>query len=311
MTMPRLASETPPDSEAAITSQRRGVCLIVLNRYQTAANNFGLWKDYLYHPSHDPDATVAAEDLYRPHLSAILPQRAQAEEASLYTNRTVELLLDWQNSGSSAKSNNELNHLVKEVLLYPKFKLDELSKFNATCENQKADTIEEQSQLEYLRGFHHADIVIEVPSGSKNNAPRSFSIPGLYYCKITILIQESFQNPIFLKFHLSPFKLYRKHTQADGEASKRIYSEMYDSNSFLDVHTKIQRTQTDDPNCKWEKVLAALMFWSDATHLAMFGTAKMWPIYMLFGNLSKYIRCQPNSGATKHLAYIPPFPDSL
>ncbi|KAI0260798.1 hypothetical protein BGY98DRAFT_1054765, partial [Russula aff. rugulosa BPL654] len=37
----------------------------------------------------------------------------------------------------------------------------------------------------------------------------------------------------------------------------------------------------------------------------------MWPIYMLFGNLSKHIRCQPNSGAIKHLAYIPPFPDSF
>jgi hypothetical protein len=53
------------------------------------------------------------------------------------------------------------------------------------------------------------------------------------------------------------------------------------------------------------------MFWSDATHLAAFGTAKMWPIYMTFGNLSKYIRCKPNSGAIKHLAYIPSFPDSL
>ena len=81
--------------------------------------------------------------------------------------------------------------------------------------------------------------------------------------------------------------------------------------SFLDVHTKVQRAQTDDPDCKREKVVAALMFWSDATHLATFGTARMWPIYMLFGNLSKYLRCQPNSGATKHLAYIPPFPDSL
>ena len=205
--MPRLASEMPPDSEATITSQCRGVCLIVLNQYQTAANNFGLWKDYLYCPSHNPDATVAAEDLYHPHLSAILPQRAQAEEASLYTNRTVELLLDWQNSGSSAKSNNELNCLVKEVLLHPKFKLDKLSKFNAMHENQKADAIEEQSQLEYLQGFYHANIIIKVPSGSKDNTPQSFLIPGLYYHKITTLIQESFQNPIFFKFHLSPFKL--------------------------------------------------------------------------------------------------------
>ena len=60
-----------------------------------------------------------------------------------------------------------------------------------------------------------------------------------------------------------------------------------------------------------EKVVAALMFWSDAMRLATFSTTRMWPVYMLFGNLSKYIRSKPNSGATKHLAYIPPLPDSL
>ncbi len=176
-------------------SQHRSVSLIVLNRFQTAPNNFRLWKDYLYHPSYNPDAIVSAEDLYRPHLSAVLPQRVEEEEVSLYTNQTVELLLDWQNSGSSAKSNDELNRLVKEVLLHPKFKLNKLLKFNATCENQKADATEEQSQ--YLQGFHHADIVIEVPSSSKDNAPQLFSIPSLYYCKITALIQESFENPLF------------------------------------------------------------------------------------------------------------------
>jgi hypothetical protein len=94
--------------------------------------------------------------------------------------------LNWQNSGSSAKSNDKLNCLIKEVLLHPKFKRDKLQKFNATCENQKADTTEEQSQ--YLQGFHHTDIVIDVPSGSKDNAPQLFSIPGLYYHKITALI---------------------------------------------------------------------------------------------------------------------------
>jgi Plavaka transposase len=110
-------------------------------------------------------------------------------------------------------------------------------------------------------------------------------------------------------FHLSPYKLFRRHPNI--KASERIFSEMYDSDVFLDEHDKVQRAPTDDPTCKRERVIAALMFWSDATHLATFGTAKLWPIYMLFGNLSKYVRCQPNSGATRHLAYIPPFPDSL
>jgi len=64
---------------------------------------------------------------------------------SLYTNQTVELLLDWQHSGSARKSNDELNRLIKEVLLYSKFKLNKLLKFNAMHKNQKADTTEEQS----------------------------------------------------------------------------------------------------------------------------------------------------------------------
>ena len=53
------------------------------------------------------------------------------------------------------------------------------------------------------------------------------------------------------------------------------------------------------------------MVWSDSTHLANFGTAKLWPIYFLFGNASKYICGQPNSGACQHVAYIPSLPDSF
>jgi len=300
----RPSLEVPSDSEALIHSQRCSVSLIVFNWFQTAANNFSLWKDYLYCPSYDPDAIISIEDLYHPHMSAVLPWRVQTEETSPYTNKSVELLLNWQNSGSSVKSNDKLNHLIKEVLSHPEFKLHELLMFNVMHRNWKADAAKEQCQ--FLCGFRHANIVIEVPSGSKHIAPCLFSIPGLCYCKITTLIQESFESPISSKFHLSPFKLYWKH--ADREIDEHIYSEVYNSNIFLDVHTKVQHTETDNPNCKHEKVVAILIFWSDATHLATFGTAKMWPIYMLFGNLSKYIRCWPNSGATKHLAYILPFP---
>ena len=67
----------------------------------------------------------------------------------------------------------------------------------------------------------------------------------------------------------------------------------------------------DQPDCKLEKVLVALMVWSNSTHLANFGTAKLWPIYFLFGNISKYIHGQPNSGAFQRVAYILSLPDSL
>jgi hypothetical protein len=148
-----------------------------------------------------------------------------------------------------------------------------------------------------------------VPSGKKHTTPRPFSIPGLYFRKITVLIQEAFQSPLSRHFHLSPFNLYQTHP--NGKEDERVFSELYDSDVFYDEHDKVQRALSDDPTCKREKVVTALMFWSDATHLATFGTTKMWPVYMLFGNLSKYIRTKPNSGAIRHLAYIPPLPDSL
>ena len=286
--------------------------LIVRNPFQTSTNTFGLWKDYRYRPSQDPDAFISPEDLYRPNTSevadsTIFPGWDDMVVSSPYKTKSIELVMDWQNTGSSAKSNSEVNRLVRDVLCHPDFRPEDLVHFNATRENQKADAAEEDSP--FLRSFVHANISIDVPSGRKGSPPRAVSIPGLYFRKISTLIQEAFQSRISRHFHLSPFKLYRKHP--DGNADERVYSELYDSDAFYDEHDKVQRAPSDDQTCKREKVVAALMLWSDATHLATFGTAKMWPVYLLFGNLSKYIRVKPNSGATKHLAYIPPLPDSL
>jgi hypothetical protein len=133
---PSSDSEMPLDLKApTMHAQRCSVSLIVLNRFQTAVNNFGLWKDYLYHPSYNPDAIISAEELYHPHISAVLPLMVHTEETSLYSNKSVELLLNWQNSGSSAKSNDELNCLVKEVISHPEFKPHELLMFNAMRKN--------------------------------------------------------------------------------------------------------------------------------------------------------------------------------
>jgi Plavaka transposase len=302
-------TDVPPTP--AFSIQR--VLLIVRNPLSTASNVFGMWKKYLYQPSYDPDASLMPEDLYRPHNINSIPSTppGNAVEDAGYSNKTTELLMNWQNTGSSQKSDVEMNRLVHEVVLNPEFDLDDLKKFNAQRENWKADTADEQSPQ--LQTFQEASIDIEVPSGSKHTPSRKFSIPGLLYRKITTMIKEAYESPLALKFHYTPFKLYHTCPANGSEAEKdeRVYSEMYNSDALIDEHDKIQRAPTDNPNCKREKVVASLMLWSDATHLTSFGTAKMWPIYMLFGELSKYIRAQPNSGATTHLAYIPPFPDSL
>jgi hypothetical protein len=63
--------------------------------------------------------------------------------------------------------------------------------------------------------------------------------------------------------------------------------------------------QPREPNCSLERVIAGLMFFSDATHLANFGTAKAWPLYLYFGNLTKYARSAPTSGACHLVGFFP------
>jgi hypothetical protein len=102
------------------------VTLLVQNPFHTCSNNFGIWKEYLYRPSYDPDTFVSAEDLYRPHISTFIAEVQEDSEVSQtpYTNKSAELVVDWQNTGSSAKSNNKINHLIHKVILHPEFQID-------------------------------------------------------------------------------------------------------------------------------------------------------------------------------------------
>ncbi len=125
---------------------------------------------------------------------------------SVYTNKSTRLIIDWQNTGSSVKSNNEINRLVREVILHLDFQLNEVQTFNTAQENQKADMAEAKSPV--LQAFQHADIHINIPSGNKDTTPRLFSILGLYFHKLTTLIKEAFEGPLSSMFHVTPFKMY-------------------------------------------------------------------------------------------------------
>jgi hypothetical protein len=123
------SSKTASQALSPQTTILPHVTLIVQNLYCTPPNNFGIWKEYAYYPSYDPDAFVSAEDLYRPHISMIMAKQVIEEgqlEASVYTNKSIALLIDWQNSGSSAKSNIKVNCLIHDIILHSDFKLNQL-----------------------------------------------------------------------------------------------------------------------------------------------------------------------------------------
>ena len=53
------------------------------------------------------------------------------------------------------------------------------------------------------------------------------------------------------------------------------------SDVWIKAHNDLQK-QHNEANCKFEKVILGLIFWSDLTHLANFETAKVWPLYFCF-----------------------------
>ncbi|KAG9082831.1 hypothetical protein FS749_006541 [Ceratobasidium sp. UAMH 11750] len=87
--------------------------------------------------------------------------------------------------------------------------------------------------------------------------------------------------------------------------------EIYNSPAMIDAHKEVQKLKISDEKCTLPRVVAAVMFGSDATQLGAFSTKKAWMMYMWLGNLSKYERCKPNSGSCFDLAHIPSLPDSV
>ena len=290
------------------------VRLYMRDRLRTAANAFGVWREYLYRPLYDPDSAVRTEDLRLEHSTKNDTEDDESEESetelSVHGNKTTQLIMEWVNTGAPTKSNAEVNRLVHDYVRHRDFKPEELKNFDAGRENSRIDALDTSKESPLPDSFQTTSVNIEVPTGVKDAPPHIFSIPGLYYRPLTASIRASFGSPIATHFHYSPFRQFRT-SPTTGEP-ERIFSELYDSEAFIEEHDKIRRSApTDEPDCKCEKAVAAIMFWSDSTHLANFGTAKLWPVYMLFGNLSKYIRAQPTSGACQHVAYIPSLPDII
>lgn len=308
-----------PILELQEINPRRRVLLIVRDRFITASNSFGIWRDYPDRPTTDPDASLTLKDLsnrqhptvptFPDQSTAHLNHPITSSDPQLthwpFPNPTIYAVMQWLNNGKTAKSELEVTNFVQKVILAPTFSCRDLIGFDAHRENQRLDKmIIEEPKLRSQ--FMQSSVEILVPSGNPHVDAVSYQIPGLLHRKLTHVILDAFNGPLAHLLHYSPFKLIQKNPTTRND--ERIYGEIYTSDAFLAETEKVRRhspADPDSPECKLEKVVAALMLSSDATHLTDFGNAKAWPIYLMLGNLSKYIRAQPNSGAMYHLAYIP------
>jgi hypothetical protein len=305
-------NDPAPVAEAQAPPQHRiqRVLLTLHNSLQMAFNVIGLCRQYPCCPSFEPDKFVSSTLLAKSCPTSGHAHDTQTPDSSHevsetpfpFPNMTIYQLITWMNSGSHQKSEAEVMHLVKDVIHAEDFNLRDLDGFSVRRSLRALDNHREQGTVTFPDDWVVMDITIDIPTKSKDNPSKLFTIPGFHYRPLVAVIWSAFADIQASAFHLFPFKRLWK-DPLDGH-QERVFDELYTSDSWLEAQDDLQR-QSREPGCSLKCIIAGLMFFSDATHLAAFGTAKAWPLYLYFGNLTKYTCSAPKSGACHLVGFLP------
>lgn len=234
-------------------------------------------------------------------------QHLKEDWFSPFLNASSFRLMRWFYGASNFKSLIELDELVQRVLLAEDFKVEELHNFRAARENTRLDQLEGKSDtpLSATDGWQQSSVRIPVAAEHfqhQNSSIPHYSVPGLFHRRPLAVIKNALTERAAQEFHLIPHHTHWRPSLDDPP--ERIYSELFSSDALIEEHEKI-RSSPHENGCQLETVIISLMFWSDSTHLTSFGDSSLWPIYMFFGNSSKYTRGKPSTFSAHHLAYIP------
>jgi hypothetical protein len=137
--------------------------------------------------------------------------------------------MTWFYGPSNTKSVSELNSLVKDVILAPDFKAEDLVGFNALKEREAMDTYQESGASPFafddtwIKGTVEISLPCDGVKQSETEAPKF--LVEVYYWKLLDVIKAALSEPAAEKFHTFPFEEF---WQPDpNEPAERIYSEIY------------------------------------------------------------------------------------
>jgi hypothetical protein len=225
-----------------------------------------------------------------------------------YPNENSFLLGDWYWNHGAQKSQKSFKELV-DIVTSPGFKSEDVRHTRWSAINKTlglADFDDEGGEWEDEdAGWKRTPIAIDVPFHRQMKSSegwRRHVVGHLHHRSIVSVIKEKLANPADNKhFHYEPHELLWKPTLESTET--RVHGEVYTSPSFTRAHQTLQESP-GEPGCQLPRCIVALMFWSDETLLTSFGNTKLWPVYMFFGNESKYRRCRPSLNLCNHIAYF-------
>ena len=292
--------------------------------FTTEPNGFGLYRRYLREPRTDPEDGLTLADLAdgdddgddndaipgQHHSDAPATETPRSSTVDFFypfPSVTVFRCVQWFLGTSGSLSTTEFDRFAREVILSDDFNCEDLRNFSTARELVRLDR-HGDTDLPFFADdrWKKGSVTLQAPNAKHKHASEfaspQFHVSGIYYRPILEVIKAACQSDQAKEYHWLPFELVHQSTAGD----LRVYTDIYNSDAMLEEDAKIRALgphPDDDPDT--EVVVSAMLLWSDSTHLTNFGTASLWPVYLYFGNLSKYARARPSAHAAHHIAYIP------
>jgi hypothetical protein len=314
--LPEPPAPLPPQPEGLDLSDGPSTIVLRIRRprriLESSPNAFGLFRQYFAHsfPAHDPEELSTLQELW--DVDATGPMVEPPTDSGLsfgpYPNLSSFALGEWywchgaQNSKSSFK---ELVKIISDPAFYPEdIRRTRWDSIDDCLGNDDSDGHGWEDVPHFAdASWTRTSVTILVPfhEGTPHPGPRQFVIPDFYHRSVVSVLREKLAQPDAQHFHFEPFELRWKPDNATK--SVRVYNELYTSPSFIAAHNDLQMSPPE-PGCKLPRFIAGLMFASDSTELTTFGQANLWPLYLHFGNDSKYRRGKPSLHLCNHIAYF-------
>ncbi|TEB19263.1 hypothetical protein FA13DRAFT_1719017 [Coprinellus micaceus] len=304
----KIALLSPPAFIPSVVSSDLPVVFVT---HESDRSRFGVVKRYSLPPgvlpTHDPD-----------QLATLQNKKTSSQVPTSYGpfgSRTAFLLAEWYWI-SAKKSFTDFQKLIS-IIQSPDFSLKDAVDVNwrAAFKSLGANRTElSDTDGSWISddGWMTATISIDIPfhKRMKQYGTLAFTVGDFHYRSIVSLIKEKLSSrKDGQHFHYYPYEATWRRTPDSPEVE--LYGELYASRAFRDEHERLQRLPPTFHNKGMERVVVALMFWSDATQLTSFGGASLWPCYLFFGNESKDRRGKPSEGLGHQIAYFMKLPDKL
>jgi Plavaka transposase len=267
-------------------------------------NIFGLSHCYYSteFPLHDPEEFNdfnALSDVCRPSHEA---------DVGPYPNCSSFTLGEWYWGDGVQKTKKNFKNLI-DIITGPDFHPEDVrdTKWDSIdCELGGDEATWEDENI-LAPGWKQMSVTIQVPFHRFTASPglQDYVIHDFRHRSIVSILKEKLvDDHEFRHFHFEPYELkWQSGDFAPEDPSIRVHGELYTSPAFLKAHTELQASQ-GEPGCNLPHVLVGLMFASDQTHLTSFGETKLWPVYLFFGNDSKYRHGKPSLHLCNHVAYF-------